>query len=514
MKKILAILLAVTLLLSLSAVAFAEDLLIAPKPAEYNSMSGEIVSYEDGQLEVKDAASEETMIFYISEQTYLVDAETGLPADLQNRKTDSVVAYYGPAVTMSLPAKSPAIAVLVNVSEKGTTAFYAKAEKVTENEDGGIDGLCNNGTYLMTLDKDTAISAFKTKEIVTFEDIEEGDELVLWCGAITRSMPGQGHPEKAVLLGKAEVADDSGESKDSATLPQESQYNQFSGMVVGYEAGELEVKDANSEETMIFYIGEDTYVADAVNGTPAEIYKRTNDLVTVYYGPAVTASLPAKAPAIAVVLNMPENGLGGAFYTKVDQVSQNDEGVTELLCSNGSLILRPNDETTYAAFKTKNIVTLADIKEGSELLAWCDVIALSYPGQGTPTKFVVLSTPEENLPTPTSGEANDDTKISVSGTTVKVDGKEISSPAYEKGDTIMLPLRAIAEALGFEVIWNGDNSVQVVQGAQVGTLTIGDINYGFAKMIVKLDVAPELTDDLTYVPAEFFEEVLHISIAK
>ena len=118
MKKILAILLAVTLLLSLSAVAFAEDLLIAPKPAEYNSMSGEIVSYEDGQLEVKDAASEETMIFYISEQTYLVDAETGLPADLQNRKTDSVVAYYGPAVTMSLPAKSPAIAVLVNVSEK------------------------------------------------------------------------------------------------------------------------------------------------------------------------------------------------------------------------------------------------------------------------------------------------------------------------------------------------------------------------------------------------------------
>lgn len=325
MKKILAILLAVTLLLSLSAVAFAEDLLIAPKPAEYNSMSGEIVSYEDGQLEVKDAASKETMIFYISEQTYLVDAETGLPADLQNRKTDSVVAYYGPAVTMSLPAK---------------------------------------------------------------------------------------------------------------------------------------------------------------------------------------------APAIAVVLNMPENGLGGAFYTKVDQVSQNDEGVTELLCSNGSLILRPNDETTYAAFKTKNIVTLADIKEGSELLAWCDVIALSYPGQGTPTKFVVLSTPEENLPTPTSGEANDDTKISVSGTTVKVDGKEISSPAYEKGDTIMLPLRAIAEALGFEVIWNGDNSVQVVQGAQVGTLTIGDINYGFAKMIVKLDVAPELTDDLTYVPAEFFEEVLHISIAK
>ena len=514
MKKILAILLAVTLLLSLSAVAFAEDLLIAPKPAEYNSMSGEIVSYEDGQLEVKDAASEETMIFYISEQTYLVDAQTGLPADLENRKTDSVVAYYGPAVTMSLPAKSPAIAVLVNVSEKGATAFYAKAEKVTENEDGGIDVLCNNGTYLMTLDKDTAISAFKTKEIVTYKDIEEGDELVLWCGAITRSMPGQGHPEKAVLLNKAEVADESGEAKNGVALPQEPQYNQFYGSVIGYESGELEVKEANSEETMIFYVGENTYVADAVSGVPSEIEKRTSDAVTVYYGPAVTASLPAKAPAIAVVLNMPENGIGGAFYTKVDQISQNSEGVTELLCSNGSLILRPNDETTYSAFKTKNVVTLADIKEGSELLAWCDVIALSYPGQGTPSKFVVLSTPEENLPAPASGEANEDTKISVSGTLVTVDGKEIASPAYEKNGTVMLPLRAVAEALDFEVIWNGDNSVRVVQGAQVGTLTIGSVDYGFAKMIVKLDVAPELKDDLTYVPAEFFEEVLHISIAK
>lgn len=94
-----------------------------------------------------------------------------------------------------------------------------------------------------------------------------------------------------------------------------------------------------------------------------------------------------------------------------------------------------------------------------------------------------------------------------------VGGKKVAAlPSYMKDEkNVMVPLRAIAEALGYEVIWNaGDISVQVGKAV----LKIGADDYHFAKMApVKLGAAPEIRNNRTFVPIQFFKQVLQINNA-
>lgn len=74
---------------------------------------------------------------------------------------------------------------------------------------------------------------------------------------------------------------------------------------------------------------------------------------------------------------------------------------------------------------------------------------------------------------------------------------------------VMIPLRQVAEALGYEVTWNDESkSVELVKGVHWTKLTIGEDNYSFAKMLIKLGTAPETKDGNTYVPLSFTSEVL------
>lgn len=77
----------------------------------------------------------------------------------------------------------------------------------------------------------------------------------------------------------------------------------------------------------------------------------------------------------------------------------------------------------------------------------------------------------------------------------------------------MIPLRQIAEAIEYEVKWNNKlRSVELTKGAKWTSLTIGQDNYNFAKMTVKLGAAPELTEGTTFVPLTFLEEVLRVDV--
>ena len=97
---------------------------------------------------------------------------------------------------------------------------------------------------------------------------------------------------------------------------------------------------------------------------------------------------------------------------------------------------------------------------------------------------------------------------------IVVNGEIIEAPApyYSAGSDgiIMLPLRAIAEILGFEVVWNSED-----QGIRIGKaidLWIGKDYYtvGRRAPITGLGAAPELTGGSTYVPIAFFREVLPV----
>lgn len=93
---------------------------------------------------------------------------------------------------------------------------------------------------------------------------------------------------------------------------------------------------------------------------------------------------------------------------------------------------------------------------------------------------------------------------------ITVNGKEMPHEGYIKDITVMLPVREIAEAIGFQVEWNQEaKRVELFRGPVMVTFSIGTDGYTFAKTAPQqLGVAPELVNDLTYVPAELFTTLI------
>ena len=97
---------------------------------------------------------------------------------------------------------------------------------------------------------------------------------------------------------------------------------------------------------------------------------------------------------------------------------------------------------------------------------------------------------------------------------VVVKGKAIPMDAYAKDGTVMVPLRAISEALGFKVTWNNDKrAVNINDGTMQSDLTIGENRYQVYTAVddmvgmsgpFSLGSAPVLVGNKTYVPVELF----------
>jgi len=81
-------------------------------------------------------------------------------------------------------------------------------------------------------------------------------------------------------------------------------------------------------------------------------------------------------------------------------------------------------------------------------------------------------------------------------------------------DIIMVPLRLYVEELGYTIGWDkATSSVTVLSGKDVVTkLSVGKNEYTVAGVLTKLDAAPVMEDEVVWVPASFFEEVLGATI--
>jgi len=76
----------------------------------------------------------------------------------------------------------------------------------------------------------------------------------------------------------------------------------------------------------------------------------------------------------------------------------------------------------------------------------------------------------------------------------------------------MVPLRAVAEALDYEVRW--EDATRSIYLNNVISLSIGNDYYTYARMApIELGVAPVIVDGLTYVPLSFFREVVRMNNA-
>lgn len=138
--------------------------------------------------------------------------------------------------------------------------------------------------------------------------------------------------------------------------------------------------------------------------------------------------------------------------------------------------------------------------EEKKLVVLYDVTTRSIPAQTTPIAVVVLGEEaEQAAPEKSIGDKE-----------LFINGKVVANApsAYMSGIGVtMIPLRATATALGYEVNWLGETK-EIMIGNGI-SLKVGVDQYNYMKMApIQLGTAPEMVDGTTFVPLQFFTEVL------
>jgi hypothetical protein len=296
----------------------------------------------------------------------------------------------------------------------------------------------------------------------------------------------------------------------SDQLEQENRayFNSFTGTVKkisdfrGMEGAKfVSVENEKGEPANIIISGE-TYILN-------EAELAVGSLITAFYdanAPMIMIYPPQYSAKVVVLGNLEQN-------IKVDLFDQ------DLISADRSLKLNISEETEII---TQDGKTFTGELANRKLAVIYGASTKSIPAQTTPEKVVVLF--EEELP-PVEEEKT--VERDLSSAEIIVNEQKIEAPAAylnEEG-TVMVPLRAIAEALGFELDWNG--KTQRIALSERIFLKIGEDNYTYPKTPVEsgtilvqtestsiqLGAAPELINGTTFVPLNFFREVVQMNNA-
>lgn len=351
-------------------------------------------------LENKELGAALETVLIISEETYVIDHETGLAASVHDlKKDDKIFVYHSPASTRSLPPQTPTYVILTNVDENKSVAAFIDVEKV-QDQAQGVSAYSADGEYIIHFTEDTAVSPYKTRNIVTYADITAGDQVLAWFDLVQESLPAQATAHKAVLLLDAQEP----ATEDDAEALENISVCEFIRLVVTQICGELPT------------------------------------LMDTHY-------------AMPYMQKAKELGL--------------------------------IDGSKYETFETWN----QKISRGEIKHLLNNAAAAGY-------------------------ELDIDACNDLLVRSIAVNGTELSgAEAAVRNGKIMLPLRDVCEALGFEVLWNGaTSSAEINDGTVKSTIQIGFDNYFKASARAigltapqQYGVAPALIDGKTYVPSAFFE---------
>ena len=199
--------------------------------------------------------------------------------------------------------------------------------------------------------------------------------------------------------------------------------------------------------------GESIICLDAVTGDPMDIQDlKDGDTIYAWVGPAMTLSLPPHATAILILGNIPADYAVPQFYEIASVTPQAMAAIypppamtwTEVTATDGTT-LTITDEAALTPYLTKNIVRLEDLIPGTRILVWSDA-------QGEPEKVLVFPYADRGYVTVA------DRMVSVNGSGLSQDFK-----TTDDGDTL-LPIRAVAEALGMKVHWDAQLGAVVSYG--------------------------------------------------
>ena len=301
----------------------------------------------------------------------------------------------------------------------------------------------------------------------------------------------------------------------------------------------------DGEERAVLNITPETIIVDASDGMPLALAERNDDHVIVYH---------SGGSALVILGNVPDTGMRPQFG-RVEAIETRDDEVV-ITVHGGSLLVTIGRDSQIEPFMTRNLVTIDHIEVGSDLLMWYPLVAASYPGQATAQRTIILShgTAPEGVEYNGyangygngngyangyngygngyangyngyngyengngyangyngyyNGQANGYTPAPPTAVMSLADALNmVYSDFYTENNITMVPLRQVAESMGFNVTWNENYrsvTLEHADGQAFGSVILGQHSFESHN----LEVAPTIRNDRTFVPVSFFEILL------
>lgn len=119
------------------------------------------------------------IILNLSEETKILDADSGMPLSVEQLKDgEKVYAYISEAMTASLPPQTAARVVLANIQDGVKVPDYIEVKsmekKDSEYQLTSVDGL------VFRVPADCPITPYLTRNMLYLEDIYEGARCLVW----------------------------------------------------------------------------------------------------------------------------------------------------------------------------------------------------------------------------------------------------------------------------------------------------------------------------------------------
>lgn len=239
-----------------------------------------------------------------------------------------------------------------------------------------------------------------------------------------------------------------------------------------------------------------TYSITLGNTDVTTITMSVGDSVKVFYDANAPWLMiyPPQVNAEFIALNFDETKFITIARFDADFISEKD-----------SLKLNISEETEIVYEDGKEFDDKAEELINRKLVVIYSITTRSIPAITTPEKIIVMY---EKAVAPVqilTDEEKEEYAKSFETADIAVNGEVIGSlGAFLTDDGIlMVPVRAVAEALGYGVEWFEDT--QSVQLGKSLMFSIGEDSYSFARMApTPLGAAPVLKDNRTFVPIDVF----------
>ncbi|TQR21603.1 stalk domain-containing protein [Psychrobacillus vulpis] len=401
-----------------------------------------------------------TTIFTINDETLLWNS--GSTNTIQKdsfKKGQRIDAYYdkNKPMIMIYPAQISPELVIVHDEKKPA---YVKVSQFDNN----FVSLDNK--LKLNISKETIIVNEKGEKVKQ-QDLN-GKELVVFYTFTTRSIPSQTTPSKIVAVDSMSQEDTSNYMKSSGIIKDVSKKDGKVTLTV--------VTEEKEPQTTIFTINKDTlaYNSGTAKATQKESIKK-GQRIDAYYDKNKPMILiyPAQISPELVILH-DEKKLGSVKVAKFDD---------EFLSLDKELKLNIGKETVLVNEKGEKIEK--EDLHGKELVVFYTITTMSIPAQTPPNKIVAINylSPE-----------------------IKEVQNIIEKDHYMQNGTKMIPLKKVAEYLGYDVKSHPKKGSNILTlGNSSLTITLGEKTYSYNRSLRQFAEKPILKNNNIYVSEDILE---------